>query len=100
MRPRTVWHNLARMPWKKNEHCHPLKKGRDSHILTINSGSSSIKFSLYGLGETEALILKGELAGIGVKRGYFQAEDQAGHQLTAQNLDLLDHDAAWKTCMQ
>jgi acetate kinase len=71
--------------------------GRDSHILTINSGSSSIKFSLYGLGETEALILKGELAGIGVEGGYFQAEDQAGHQLTAQNLDLPDHDAAWKT---
>ena len=71
--------------------------GRDSHILTINSGSSSIKFSLYGLGETEALILKGELAGIGVERGYFQAEDQAGHQLTAQKLDLPDHDTAWKT---
>jgi acetate kinase len=71
--------------------------GRDSHILTINSGSSSIKFSLYGLGETEALILKGELAGIGVERGYFQAEDQGGHQLTARKIELPDHDAAWKT---
>ncbi|HEY9072824.1 MAG TPA: acetate/propionate family kinase [Desulfobaccales bacterium] len=71
--------------------------GRDSHILTINSGSSSIKFSLYGLGETESLYLKGELAGIGVERGYLQAEDQAGHQLTARKIDLPDHDAAWKT---
>ncbi|MFZ0051706.1 MAG: acetate/propionate family kinase [Desulfobaccales bacterium] len=70
--------------------------GRDSHILTINSGSSSIKFSLYGLGETEALILKGELAGIGVERGYFQAEDQGGHQPTARKIELPDHDAAWK----
>ncbi len=70
--------------------------GRDSHILTINSGSSSIKFSLYALGETESLILKGELAGIGGEHGYFQAEDQEGHQLTAQKLDLPDHDAAWK----
>jgi acetate kinase len=70
--------------------------GRDSHILTINSGSSSIKFSLYGLGETESLILKGELAGIGGERGYLQAEDQAGHQLTARKIDLPDHDAAWK----
>ena len=71
--------------------------GRDNHILTINSGSSSIKFSLYGLGKTESLILKGELAGIGVEHGFFQAEDQAGHQLTGQKLDLPDHDAAWKT---
>jgi len=71
--------------------------GRDSHILTINSGSSSIKFSLYGLGETEVLILKGELAGIGVEHGYFQAEDQGGHQLTARKIELPDHDAAWKT---
>ena len=71
--------------------------GRNSHILTINSGSSSIKFSLYALGETESLILKGELAGIGIERGYFQAENQAGHQLTARRIDLPDHDAAWKT---
>ncbi len=71
--------------------------GRDSHILTINSGSSSIKFSLYRLGETESLVLKGALAGIGVERGYFQTEDQAGHQLTARKIDLSDHDAAWKT---
>jgi hypothetical protein len=70
---------------------------RDSHILSINSGSSSIKFSLYGLGKTESLILKGGLAGIGIERGDFQAEDQAGHQLTAQKLDLPDHDAAWQT---
>jgi acetate kinase len=71
--------------------------GRGSHILTINSGSSSIKFSLYTLGETESLILKGELAGIGVERGYLQAEDQAGHQLSARKIELPDHDAAWKT---
>jgi acetate kinase len=69
--------------------------GRDSHILTINSGSSSIKFSLYALGETESLILKGELAGIGGEHGYFQTEDQAGHQLTARKIDLPDHDATW-----
>jgi acetate kinase len=71
--------------------------GRDSQILTINSGSSSIKFSLYELGKTESLILKGELAGIGIEHGDFQAEDQEGHQLTAQKLDLPDHDAAWQT---
>jgi acetate kinase len=37
------------------------------------------------------------LAGIGIEQGDFQAEDQAGHQLAAQKLNLPDHDAAWKT---
>jgi acetate kinase len=69
----------------------------DSHILTINCGSSSIKFSLYVLGETERLVLEGELARIGLSQGLFQAKDQEGHQLTAQKLDLPDHGAAFKT---
>ncbi len=71
--------------------------GRGSHILTINSGSSSIKFSLYVIGESERLVLKGELGRIEVSQGFFQAEDHEGNQLTAQDLDLPDHDAAWKT---
>jgi acetate kinase len=41
--------------------------------------------------------LKGELAGIGVERGDFQAEGQGGHQLTSRKIELPDHDAAWKT---
>ena len=71
--------------------------GQDSHILTINSGSSSIKFSLYVLGATESLILEGELSRIGVPPGFFQAQDHEGKQLIAQESDLPDHDAAWKT---
>lgn len=70
---------------------------QDSHILTINSGSSSIKYSFYRMGESEVLILKGELARIGVGQGFFQAVDQAGNKLLAQELDLPDHDVAWKT---
>jgi acetate kinase len=71
--------------------------GKDSHILTINSGSSSIKFSLYRLGKTEEMVFKGEMERIGVGRGFFQARDQEGNQVAAQELDLPDHDAAWKT---
>jgi acetate kinase len=69
----------------------------DCHVLTINSGSSSIKFSLYTLGEIERLVLKGELGRIGVSQGFFQAKDYEGHQLTAQELDLPDHGASFKT---
>jgi acetate kinase len=71
--------------------------GKDSHILTINSGSSSIKFALYVLGETERLALKGELGRIGVSQGFFQAEDHQGNQLTSQELNLPDHETAFKT---
>jgi acetate kinase len=68
-----------------------------SNILTINSGSSSIKFSLYVLGGTERLALKGELGRIGVSKGFFQAENREGNQLTAKELDLPDHGTAFKT---
>jgi acetate kinase len=70
--------------------------GRDSHILTINSGSSSIKFSLYKLGRTERLVLEGELGRIGVGQGFFRVKGPGGQQLTAQELDLPDHEAALK----
>lgn len=69
--------------------------GKDSHILTINSGSSSIKFSLHVLGETERLIVKGELARIGVAGGFFAIRE--GNQRATQELELPDHDTAWKT---
>jgi acetate kinase len=71
--------------------------GRGSHILTINSGSSSIKFSLYVLGDTEGLVLKGELGRIGLSQGFLEAVDHDGHQLAAQKLTLPDHEAAFKT---
>jgi acetate kinase len=69
----------------------------DCHVLTINSGSSSIKFSLYVLGEIERLALKGEMARIGLSQGFFHVKDHEGQQLTAQELDLPDHGAAFKT---
>jgi acetate kinase len=68
----------------------------ESNILTINSGSSSIKFSLYVLGERERLALKGELGRIGVSGGFFQAEDQSGRRLADRDVDLPDHEAALK----
>jgi acetate kinase len=71
--------------------------GKDSHILTINSGSSSIKFSLYVLGATEGLVLKGELGRIGLSQGFLEAFDHDGQQLTAQELPLPDHEAAFTT---
>ena len=70
---------------------------RGSHILTINSGSSSIKFSLYVLGETERLVLKGQLGRIGVSQGFLEAFDGGGQRLAAQELSLPDHETAFNT---
>ncbi len=68
-----------------------------SHILTINSGSSSIKFSLYVLGASERLVLAGEVGRIGLGQGFLQAKDHTGKQLIAQEQNLPDHEAAFKT---
>jgi acetate kinase len=72
-----------------------MSSGRN--ILTVNSGSSSMKFSLYALGKTERLILKGELGRIGVRRGFLQVKDHENRELTDQKLNLPDHEAALKT---
>ena len=69
----------------------------DSNILTINSGSSSIKFSLYVLGESESLVLEGELGRIGVSQGFLQVKDHEGKDLADQKLSLPDHETALKT---
>ena len=39
------------------------------HILCINSGSSSMKFAMYGLGESEKLIAEGAVERIGLPGG-------------------------------
>ena len=69
----------------------------DSNILTVNSGSSSIKFSLYALGETERLILRGELGRIGVSQGFLQVKNHDGKEISHKVLSLPDHETALKT---
>jgi acetate kinase len=51
-------------------------------VLTINAGSSSLKFSVYGIGEddTPSLSAKGQVEGIGTSPR-LAAEDAAGQIL-------------------
>jgi acetate kinase len=63
-------------------------------ILTLNSGSSSLKFSLFHMGESEQLELSGNLERIGVKGGRFHARDGQGETLKDQHQDIPDHNAA------
>lgn len=70
------------------------------NILTINSGSSSIKFSLYRIGRSEPIILAGEIEKIGFGNGFFRARDGSGKKLVERRLDIPDHSAALKTLFE
>jgi acetate kinase len=65
-------------------------------ILTINSGSSSVKFSLYQMGTEESLQLSGIFGEIGQGNGYFHAKDAGNNLLLELQRNLPDYDAAFK----
>jgi acetate kinase len=59
------------------------------HILVINSGSSSIKFSLFQTGEGEPRSLfEGEVAGIGGEKATFKFRDADGLNLNDANAEI------------
>jgi acetate kinase len=68
----------------------------NNRILTINSGSSSIKFSVYQMGQSESLILSGIIQRIGLKPTVFKIKDAPGETNVEDNWNLRDHDAAFK----
>jgi acetate kinase len=69
-------------------------------ILTINSGSSSIKSSLYIMGASEELELFGSLQRIGLDSGLFRVDGSKGEILADQRPHLADHAAALATLLQ
>jgi acetate kinase len=65
-------------------------------ILTINSGSSSVKFALHEVDSRETLLLRGTLERIGLRSGAFRVQSSDGSSLTDEQIDLADHEAAVK----
>ncbi len=64
-------------------------------ILCLNSGSSSLKFALYQLGDgTETLLAEGAVERIGVPGGRLWARDPVKGALTDQTNDFPDHHVA------
>ncbi len=68
-------------------------------VLVINGGSSSLKFAVYRVGQSETLLLSGAAERIGLRGGRFLARDAAGKTLLEEHNDLLDHDAALKSLL-
>jgi len=59
------------------------------HILVINSGSSSIKFSIFDAGEGEARsLVEGEVTGIGGVKGGFKFRDADGRDLSGGRAEV------------
>ncbi|MDB6074989.1 MAG: acetate/propionate family kinase [Verrucomicrobiaceae bacterium] len=64
----------------------------DSRILTLNSGSSSLKFSIHEIGRgRESPRLYGKLERIGEKEGRFKATTPSGETLVDEAVALPDH---------
>jgi len=63
-------------------------------ILAVNTGSSSIKFSLYESGQTEELLFSGSLTRIGLTDATFSVNDPQGQYIDCEKVDAADHAAA------
>lgn len=63
-------------------------------ILAVNTGSSSIKFSLYESGQTEELLFSGSLTRIGLTHSTFSVNDPQGRYIDCEKVEAADHAAA------
>ena len=72
----------------------------NDRILTINSGSSSIKFSVYQMGQAESLILSGMIERIGQNPAILRIKDAQGKTNLEDTLYLRDHDAGFKSLFE
>lgn len=59
-------------------------KPAEQHILTINGGSSSIKFALFAAGDLLRRILAGGIERIGLPEATFGAKRRSGRYLFAR----------------
>jgi acetate kinase len=72
----------------------PHTKPADARILTINGGSSSIKFALYQIGEPLKRNLHGTVDRIGMSGTTLTFDDPATDQRDSRRLDASDHKSA------
>jgi acetate kinase len=66
---------------------------QSSKILTLNSGSSSLKFSIYEMQPKESLICAGKVNRIGLPGSHLEISD-GNHPLLKEQVDATDHAVA------
>jgi acetate kinase len=71
-----------------------------TRILTINCGSSSIKFGLYSMDRGETVVLSGSAAGIGLNSGMLRVSEGDGKVKTEKGLRLPEHSEALKEIIE
>ena len=64
------------------------------HILALNTGSSSIKFSQYDIGKVEKPVFSGSLTRIGSDGGFFSVRDGKGSLIAEERVAMPDHEKA------
>lgn len=67
---------------------------KDRRILTINSGSSSLKIALFLMGKNETLELSAHIERIGLSAGQLSIKDGEGRTIAEEHLHLPNHDTA------
>lgn len=68
-------------------------------VLTINSGSSSLKWSLYHMDGVENRVFSGSLERIGLRGGIWHIRDADGGTILDERREFPDHDVALKTLL-
>ena len=76
----------------------PVKTVHTS-VLTVNSGSSSIKFALYQVGKPLKRILYGKIDRIGLSGTHLKCNDPIKNQQDSQNIAASDHRSAANVLM-
>ena len=72
-----------------------METSRESRsLLTINGGSSSIRFALYAEGEPLRLLLNGKVDRVGLTGTNLTFKDSTGHSQDSRAIDLAAHGSA------
>ena len=78
---------------------HSSKKPDRNSVLTINGGSSSIKFALYQAGEPLKKRLYGKIDRIGQSDTILMYNDLIGNRQEKHSIAAIDHRSAAKALM-
>jgi acetate kinase len=73
-----------------------MHAGASRRILTVNSGSSSMKFALYEMAARERPVAVGAVERIGLPGGWLWLKDAEGNRLADRHTDFKDHGDAVK----